>query len=134
VEDNFNVFTANYKVMTANMFDGLNAGARILHLSDDGCHMTVASRYPKGVDGSLAEPYGADMDYYESFYIVKGTGRRIFADGTVVEMKEGDLIFVQPGIPVTYMYDPGFVDVAFFWSDKPLPKFLTGNVPYPPGD
>lgn len=118
--DFFNVFTADYEIMGGTL-EGTGADGRILYMSDDRSHLVIASRYPEGAQFT----YGADVDFLEAFYVVSGHGSRTFADGTSVEMKAGDLIFVRPGIDVDYVYGPGFFDVAFFWStDKALPAGL----------
>jgi len=124
--DFFNVLSAQYKPMDTEYFHESGAAeARVLYQSADRRHLTIASRYPNGVSFR----YGGTVDHKEAFYVVRGQGRRTFADGTSVEMVEGDLIYVRPGIDIDYVYGPGFLDVAFFWSDgKPLSASLTGGI------
>jgi hypothetical protein len=43
-------------------------------------------------------------------------------------MRSGDLIYVQPRVEVKYVYEPGFADVAFFWSDSELPAEIVGGL------
>jgi hypothetical protein len=112
--DFFNVYTALYEPMNVSFFAGSGAEAKILYQSSDGCHLAVASRYPNGVRFR----YGGAVDYREVFYIVRGCGSRTLPDGTSVAMSEGDLIYVRPGVEIDYVYEPGFADVAFFWSDS----------------
>jgi mannose-6-phosphate isomerase-like protein (cupin superfamily) len=120
--DFFNVFTALYEPMTVSFFAGSGAEARILYRSSDGRHLAVASRYPDGVRFR----YGGTVDYQEVFYIVRGRGSRTLPDQNPLAMSEGDLIYVRPGVEIDYVYEPGFADVAFFWSDsKPLSPTLT---------
>ena len=123
--DFFNVFQAQYEVMETDYFLGSGADARILFESADRHHLVVATRYPQGVRFR----YGATVDYQEAFFVVRGEGSRSFPDGNVVAMTAGDLIYVRPGVDVEYVYSPGFLDVAFFWSvDKPLDPSLAAGV------
>ena len=64
--------------------------------------------------------YGGSVDYHEAFYVAEGSGRRQFADGSAVPMTTGDLIYVRPGVEITYTHGPGFLDIAFFWTDQAL--------------
>jgi mannose-6-phosphate isomerase-like protein (cupin superfamily) len=126
--DFFNVFTATYEPMENEYFRGSGAGAKILYRSQDGRHLAVATQYPNGVRFR----YGGTVSYKEVFYVVRGHGHRTFPDGTSVEMIAGDVIYVKPGIEIDYVYDPGFMDVAFFWSDSgPLDPFLAGTLAKP---
>jgi hypothetical protein len=123
--DFFNVFTALYEPMNVSFFAGSGAEAKILYQSSDGRHLAVASRYPNGVRFR----YGGTVDYQEVFYIVRGRGSRTLPDGRSLSMSEGDLIRVRPGVEIDYVYEPGFADVAFFWSDsRPLSPSLTDGV------
>jgi hypothetical protein len=123
--DFFNVFLAQYEPMDVEYFQGSGAEARILYQSVDRRHLTIASRYPQGVRFR----YGGTIDYQEVFYVVSGRGRRAYPDGSSVEMTTGDLIYVRPGVEIDYVYEPGFVDVAFFWSDQnPLSSDITGGI------
>ena len=127
MSDHFNVFNARYETMENEYFEGSGAQGRILHQSADGQHLTIATRYPNGVRFS----YGAQVDYMETFYVVHGHGTRTLPDGSVLDMNAGDVILVQPGIEIAYVYDPGLVDVAFFWSSQRLPDSLTGGLSPP---
>lgn len=123
--DFFNVFAAQYEPMAAEYFRGSGAEARILYESSDGRHLAVASRYPQGVRFR----YGGAVEYHEVFYVVRGHGQRRYPDGTSLDMHAGDMIYVHPGVEIDYLYEPGFVDVAFFWWEaKPLPAELTAGI------
>jgi mannose-6-phosphate isomerase-like protein (cupin superfamily) len=111
--DFFNVLTARYEPLEVDIFRGSGAEARILFESVDGRHLVVASRYPHGVRFR----YGGSVHYREAFFVVRGSGTRSFANGSSVAMTEGDLIYVRAGVEIDYAYCPGFIDVAFFWSD-----------------
>jgi len=120
--DFFNVFLAKYEAMEVDYFAGSGAEGRVLYLAPDRRHIVVATRYPLGVSFK----YGGKAEYQEAFYVVCGNGSRKLADGTVIEMKPGDLIFVRAGIEIEYVYGVGFVDVAFFWSENSaLPSEIT---------
>src|ERR1700712_2269272 len=94
--DFFNVFTAVYEPMENEYFRGSGAGAKILYQSQDRRHLAVATQYPNGVKFR----YGGTVSYKEVFYVVRGQGRRTYADGTSVEMTAGDLIYVEPGVEI----------------------------------
>jgi hypothetical protein len=126
--DFFNVFSAAYEVLDSEYFVGSGAEARVLFQAPDRRHLAVASRYPHGVRFR----YGGSADYREVFYVVRGCGTRTVVDGARIEIVEGDLVYVRPGIEVDYVYEPGFIDVAFFWSDcAPLSAALTAGIRRP---
>jgi mannose-6-phosphate isomerase-like protein (cupin superfamily) len=121
--DFFNVFDTDYEHLDVEIFRGAGAQGRILHQSADRSHLVIASRYPNGVRYSGA----GSFDYHEAFYIVHGSGSRTFPDGTSVKLTAGDLIWVVPGLEQSVVYDPGLMNVAFFWSTQgPLPDLTAG--------
>lgn len=123
--DYFNVFEAQYELLQSDYFAGSAAEGRVLFESEDRRHLVVATRYPQGVEFR----YGGRVDYQEAFYIVKGSGSRVFQDGTSIAIREGDLIYVRPAVEIDYVYHPGLIDVAFFWSDSgPLDPALAQGV------
>lgn len=120
--DFFNVFQTRYEPLEVEYFRGSGAGGRVLYQAPDRRHLVIATRYPHGVTFR----YGGSVDYMESFYVVQGQGSRKLPDGTVIAMGAGDLICVRPGLDIEYVYGPGFMDVAFFWSENaPLPASLS---------
>ena len=110
--------------MTTKTFAGARVEGRILYQAPDRRQLVLATRYPQGV----AFDYGGSVDYQEAFYVSSGGGMRTFADGNSVPMREGDLIYVHPGVEISYLYEPGFSDVAFFWSDTELSPDLVGGL------
>lgn len=122
--DFFNVFTAEYDRMTTETFGDAPVAGRILYQSPDYRQLAIATRFPAGVSFT----YGGPVDYQEVFYVVSGHGTRTFDDGRTVDMTAGDLIYVRPHVEIEYVYDPGFIDVAFFWSDRRLSSDLTGGL------
>ena len=50
-------------------------------------------------------------------------------DGRVVDLRVGDVIQVRPGVDAHYVYDPGFVEVSYFWSEQgALPAYLSDGL------
>jgi hypothetical protein len=122
--DFFNVLSAEYERMATEAFGDALVEGRILFRSLDYRQLAIATRYPEGVEFT----YGGSVEYQEIFYVVRGHGTRSFPDGRTVELNEGDLIYVRPHVEVTYVYDAGFVDIAFFWSERRLSPDLTGGI------
>ncbi len=123
--DFFNVFLAQYEPMTVDYFAGSGAEGRVLYESADRRHLCIATRYPLGIQFR----YGGSVSYKEVFYVISGRGRRTYADGSSVAMTAGDLIYVRPGIDIDYVYEPGFADVAFFWTEvDPLPAEISAGI------
>lgn len=120
--DYFNIFTAEYSQLQGAGFG--DAESRVLHHGSDGRSLVIATRFPDGGKFTFA-PSG----YEEVFYIAAGSGTRSVPSGETHEMKPGDLIYVHPGVEVEYTFEPGFVDVALFWSDTPLDPALTAGLP-----
>lgn len=128
--DFFNVLDAEYEPMASEVFGDSHVDGRVLYESPDFTHVIVATRYPDGV----AFTYGGSIDYLEAFYVAEGKGSRTFGEDRItVPMVVGDLIFVHPGVEIDYMYEPGFADVAFFWSATRLPSHLVGGLTRRPG-
>jgi len=123
--DFFNVLDSEgFEPMATETFGEARVEGRILHLSSDRRQLVIATRYPDGV----AFDYGGAVDHEEAFYVSAGRGARKLPDGRTVPMRVGDLIFVRPGVEVGYVYEPGFSDVAFFWSDSELRRDLLGGL------
>jgi hypothetical protein len=122
--DFFNVFAASYETMATETFGDARVEGRILYRSPDYRQLIIATRYPDGV----TFVYGGPVDYQEAFFVARGHGTRTSEDGRVVEMNAGDLIYVRPHVEIEYVYDPGFLDVAFFWSEARLSADLTGHL------
>lgn len=120
--DFFNVFTDSYQALEGAGFG--DAESRILYQGADGRSLVIATRFPKGGSFTFA-PSG----YQEVFYIAGGTGTRTLPSGEKLTMNPGDLIYVHPDQPVEYTFEPGFVDVALFWSDEPLDPSLSAGLP-----
>ena len=122
--DYFNVFDADYEPMTTVTFGEVRVEGKVLYRAADDRELVIATRYPDGVQFT----YGGSVDYEEVFYVVNGRGSRRSGPAAAVEMKAGDLIYVHPGVELAYVYEPGFVDVAFFWSDQRLDPDLSGGM------
>lgn len=123
MHDFFNVFEDHYESIDHPLFEGSGAQGQILYEADDRRHFVIAGRYPNGLKFTSA----GSSDFREAFYIVSGQGSRTFPDGEVRRMAAGDLVLVTPEVEVAYVYDPGVVNVSFFWStDKPLPDLAPG--------
>jgi mannose-6-phosphate isomerase-like protein (cupin superfamily) len=122
--DFFNVLDSKFESMTTETFADARVEGRILYQAPDRRQLVIATRYPEGV----AFEYGGSVDYHEAFYVSSGSGVRTFPDGNAVPMREGDLIYVRPGVEISYLYGPGFSDVAFFWSDAELSPDLVGGL------
>jgi mannose-6-phosphate isomerase-like protein (cupin superfamily) len=122
--DFFNVFEADFEAMTTVTFGEVRVEGRVLYRAADDRRLVIATRYPDGVRFS----YGGSVDHEEVFYVVQGRGTRRSGSAAAVDMKAGDLIYVRPGVELAYVYEPGFVDVAFFWSEKRLDPDLSGGI------
>jgi mannose-6-phosphate isomerase-like protein (cupin superfamily) len=122
--DYFNVFEVEYEAMTTVTFGDARVEGRVLYRAADDRKLVIATRYPEGVRFT----YGGSADYEEIFYVVAGHGSRSSGTGQTVEMNPGDLIYVHPGVELAYVYEPGFVDVAFFWSERRLDPELSGGI------
>lgn len=125
--DFFNVLDAAFEPYKTTDFGDARVEGRILYRAPDRRQLVIATRYPDGV----AFTYGGSVDYQEAFYVSTGKGSRTFADGSTVPMRTGDLIYVRPGVEVSYLYGRGFSDVAFFWSDTELRPDLEGGLSVP---
>lgn len=110
--------------MATETFGDAPVEGRILYQAPDRRQLVVATRYPEGVSFD----YGGSVDYREAFYVSSGRGMRTFTDGSAAPMREGDLIYVHPGVEISYVYEPGFSDVAFFWSERELSPDLVGGL------
>lgn len=121
VSDFFNIFAAEYAKLEGSGFGA--AESRILYQGADNRSLVIATRFPEGGKFTFA-PHG----YEEVFYIAGGTGTRTLPSGETLAMTPGDLIYVQPDEQTDYVFEPGFVDVALFWSDKPLDPALAGGL------
>lgn len=102
--------------MTTPVFSGSPAEKKVLHRSNDGRRLAIATRYPDGITFE----YGRDTAHDEAFYIVRGEGRCTVEGGETFPLNEGDFIYLTPGIHARWEYGPGFMDVAYFCSDHPL--------------
>lgn len=120
--DFFNVFTAEFSKLSDSGFG--DAESRVLYQGADGRSLVTVTRFPNG-GGFTFAPSG----YEEVFYIAAGTGTRTLPSGEKLEMNPGDLIYVHQDVDVEYTFEPGFVDVALFWSDEPLDPSLAGGLP-----
>jgi hypothetical protein len=124
VPDFFNVFATEWETMTPDMWPEGAAEGRILYEAPDRTLVAVASRYPNGVTFNMGS---GDPDVHEVFFVYAGEGSRTYPDGTTVPMGAGDFIY-NTGEDITYVYGPGFADVAVFWSAKPLPGEFTAGL------
>lgn len=129
IPDFFNVLMADYCRQFGGG-QGPGAEAKMLYRSDDGRHLAIVGNYPEGLDGQA--PTQA-TEHFEAFYVVKGTGMRTRADGSVHHMVPGDFVILPPDLHGAYRYEPGFLVVCVFWSatDRPLPQYLTHCVNAP---
>jgi hypothetical protein len=126
--DFFNVFATTWEAMTVSCWPEGAAEGRILYEAPDRSMVAAASRYPNGVTFTMGSP---DPDVHEIFFVYAGEGSRTYPDGSTVPMRAGDFIY-NTGEDITYVYGPGFADVAIFWSTKPLPDaFVNGLTRHP---
>ncbi len=119
--DFFNIFPAEYAGLEGAGFG--DAESRILYNAEDGRSLVIVTRFPDGGKFTFS-PSG----YEEVFYVAGGTGTRTLPSGEKLAMNPGDLIYVHPDADVEYEFDPGFVDVALFWSDTPLDPSLSAGL------
>ncbi|HWI21951.1 MAG TPA: hypothetical protein VNT22_04970 [Baekduia sp.] len=124
VPDFFNVFATEWETMTTTMWPENTAEGRILYEAPDRTLVAVASRYPNGVTFNMGP---GSPDIHEVFFVYAGEGSRTYPDGTTVPMGAGDFIY-NTGEDITYVYGPGFADIAVFWSTKPLPEVFTAGL------